>query len=174
MRKIIVPLLSACLAGSATLAGAQTTVEADVPLFNPQGCDVAIQGATVQAEIETDEDGNATGEPDQARTECHLKLVRSDGAPRVVIERIPRHPEATIRELGDERDKRCKTTLQQVREERGQPMLQRGTASPDEPLLIAAVEHRIDGCSVMIMRNDISDLRPVPEASNTGGLIPAS
>ena len=41
-------------------------------------------------------------------------------------------------------------------------MLQRDTAKPDEPLLIAAVDKRIDGCSVMVMRNNLADVRPLP------------
>ena len=59
----------------------------------------------------------------------------------------------------------CRDTIQQVRAERGLPWVDRGTApEPDEPLLIATVDHRIDGCSVMVMRNDTSDVRPLPEA----------
>ncbi len=56
----------------------------------------------------------------------------------------------------------CRDTIQTVREERGLPVLQRQAVSPDEPLLIAAVDHRINGCSVMVMRNDTSDVRPLP------------
>lgn len=57
----------------------------------------------------------------------------------------------------------CRETIQQVREERGLPWVDRGTAAnPDEPLLIAAVAKTIDGCSVLVMRNDTSDVRPVP------------
>jgi hypothetical protein len=58
----------------------------------------------------------------------------------------------------------CRDTIQQVRAERGLPWVDRGTAAePDEPLLIATVDHRIDGCSVMVMRDDTSDVRPLPE-----------
>jgi len=56
----------------------------------------------------------------------------------------------------------CRDTIHEVREERGLPQLQRETASPDEPLLIAAVDHRIDGCSVMVMHGNTSDVRPLP------------
>ena len=56
----------------------------------------------------------------------------------------------------------CRDRIQQVRDERGLPALDRRTASPDEPLLIAAVDQRIGGCSVMVMRNDLSDVRPLP------------
>lgn len=56
----------------------------------------------------------------------------------------------------------CRDRIHEVRQERGLPKLQRDTASPEEPLLLAAVDHRIDGCSVMVMRNDTSDIRPIP------------
>jgi hypothetical protein len=39
----------------------------------------------------------------------------------------------------------------------------RTAIDPDRPLLIAAVDHRIDGCSVMVMRDDTSDVRTLPE-----------
>jgi hypothetical protein len=57
----------------------------------------------------------------------------------------------------------CRETIQEVREERGLPRIDRGTApEPDQPLLIAAVDRTIDGCSVLVMRDDTSDVRPVP------------
>ena len=56
----------------------------------------------------------------------------------------------------------CRDTIHAVREERGLPQLKRETASPDEPLLIAAVDHRVNGCSVMVMYGRTSDVRPLP------------
>lgn len=56
----------------------------------------------------------------------------------------------------------CNDRIELVRQERGLPKLQRDTASPEEPLLIAAVDHRIGGCSVLVMRNDTADVRPIP------------
>lgn len=56
----------------------------------------------------------------------------------------------------------CRDRIHEVRQERGLPMLQRDTAKLDEPLLIAAVDKRIDGCSVMVMRNNLADVRPLP------------
>jgi len=56
----------------------------------------------------------------------------------------------------------CRDRIQQVRQERGLPQLQRDTASSAEPLFIAAVDKRIGGCSVMVMRNDTNDVRPLP------------
>ncbi|MGZ3247255.1 MAG: hypothetical protein ACXU61_09270, partial [Croceibacterium sp.] len=56
----------------------------------------------------------------------------------------------------------CRDRIDVVRESRGLPKLRRDTAAPTKPQFIAAVDKRIDGCSVLVMRNDTSDLRPVP------------
>jgi hypothetical protein len=62
----------------------------------------------------------------------------------------------------------CRDRIELVRQERGLPKLQRDTASPDEALLIAAVDKRIGGCSVMVMRNNLSDVRPIPAPQGEG------
>ena len=67
----------------------------------------------------------------------------------------------------------CRDTIHSVRAERGLPALERGTADPDEPYFIAAVDKRIGGCSVMVMRNDTSDVRPLPKPDNRTTLRPA-
>ncbi len=55
----------------------------------------------------------------------------------------------------------CRDRIHEVRRELGKPALERD-AAPADPLLIAAVDKRIDGCSVLVMRNDTSDIRPLP------------
>nr|WP_166176690.1 hypothetical protein [Altererythrobacter segetis] len=60
----------------------------------------------------------------------------------------------------------CHDRIEEVRDSRGLPKLQRDTAAPDEPLLLAAVDKRIGGCSVLVMRNNLSDIRPLPEYRN--------
>ena len=65
----------------------------------------------------------------------------------------------------------CLDRIEQVRRESGQPALDRD-ASPEQPLFIAAVDKRIGGCAVMVMRNDTSDVRPLP-APGEFGLRPA-
>lgn len=68
----------------------------------------------------------------------------------------------------------CRDKIEHVREENGQPALRRETAEPGEPLLIAAVDHRIDGCGVLVMRHDSRDVRPLPDPSEgPARLIPA-
>ncbi len=66
----------------------------------------------------------------------------------------------------------CRDRIHMVRQERGLPTLQRDTVSPDRPLLIAAVDRRIDGCSVLVMRNDLGDVRPIPAPEGTARLRP--
>src|SRR5690606_15089807 len=56
----------------------------------------------------------------------------------------------------------CRDRVEEIRDERGLPKLDRDPADPGEDLLIAAVDMRIGGCSVMVMRNDTSDIRPLP------------
>jgi len=69
----------------------------------------------------------------------------------------------------------CRDRIQQVREDSGQPRLDRETASPDRPLLIAAVDKRVDGCAVMQMKGNVNDLRPIPQPSDgPGKLQPAN
>jgi len=65
----------------------------------------------------------------------------------------------------------CRDTIHAVREERGLPRLQRETASPEEPLLIAAVDHRINGCSVIVMRSNTRDVRPLPALPEGSGRL---
>jgi hypothetical protein len=71
----------------------------------------------------------------------------------------------TAREVqGPREPANCRDRIHAVREERGLPRLQRETASPDEPLFIAAVDKRIGGCSVLVMRENLSDIRLLPAA----------
>ena len=59
-------------------------------------------------------------------------------------------------------DKVCADGIEQVRETAGKPKLDRGPATTDKTLMIAAVDKRIDGCAVMQMHRDVDDLRPLP------------
>ncbi|GEM_PF-2084104 len=67
----------------------------------------------------------------------------------------------------------CRDTIERVRESNGQPALRRENAEPDRLPMIAAVDHRIDGCSVMVMRNDTGDIRPLPQSDGEARLRPA-
>jgi hypothetical protein len=57
----------------------------------------------------------------------------------------------------------CRDRITHAREASGQPpLLQRQPASPDKPHGIYAVDRQQDGCSVMVMMGDRSDIRPLP------------
>ena len=79
-----------------------------------------------------------------------------------VAESKPRPTGLTADEAKSHTQDHCDDRIEWVREELDQPKLQQETASPDKPLLIAAVDKRIDGCAVLQMHNDINDLRPLP------------
>ena len=93
-----------------------------------------------------------------------MRFILSILAPLAIAATAPVHPpaEVTTPEGAGFREN-CRDRIELVREERGLPKLERDSASPDEALLIAAVDKRVDGCSVMVMRHDTSDIRPLPE-----------
>jgi len=64
-----------------------------------------------------------------------------------------------------QQSQRCCDTITLVRDAAGQPRLDKGNATRDEPLLIAAVDKRIDNCRVLVMARDSRDIRPEPEVS---------
>ncbi|MFL0356635.1 hypothetical protein ACI5KX_09140 [Erythrobacter sp. GH1-10] len=68
----------------------------------------------------------------------------------------------------------CRDRIMQAREDTGLPLLEREPASPENPHLIYAVDRRQDGCSVMVMMGNPSDIRPLPvRPDDPIGLIPA-
>jgi hypothetical protein len=85
-------------------------------------------------------------------------LAESPGAPPPV----PPEPVPGTLSAATDSEVVCSDRIHEVRQERGLPKLQRDTASLDEPLLIAAVDHRIGGCSVLVLRNNTADVRPIP------------
>ncbi|QZD92793.1 hypothetical protein K3162_01730 [Qipengyuania xiapuensis] len=78
----------------------------------------------------------------------------------------------TIEEATAE-DENCRDRIREVREETGQPELEDDTGEPEEPMVIAAVDHRIDGCSVLVMRGNTDDVRPLPKPAGEPKLVPA-
>ena len=59
---------------------------------------------------------------------------------------------------------RCRDRIEQARASAGKPSLERETADPEKPLLMYAVDHRVDGCGVLVPVSDPSDLRSPPPA----------
>lgn len=57
----------------------------------------------------------------------------------------------------------CQDRISKARELLGKSLLlEREPASPEKPHLIYAVDRRQDGCSVMVMKGDPDDIRPLP------------
>lgn len=65
----------------------------------------------------------------------------------------------------------CRDRIHQVREERGLPELDRETIDPDEPMLIWAIDRREDGCSVMVVKDNPEDIRPIPVLPENAPLL---
>lgn len=65
----------------------------------------------------------------------------------------------------------CRSRIETAREERGLPKLRRDDATPDAPLFIAAVDKTIDRCEVLVMRDNLSDIRPLPEFQEGSGKL---
>lgn len=72
----------------------------------------------------------------------------------------------------DDAQTRCRDRIHHVRDAAGKPELDRKPAEPDKPLLIYAVDHRIDGCGVLVPAADPGDIRQSPEPG-PAKLIPA-
>lgn len=98
----------------------------------------------------------------------------SAAPPEKEVETIRSNPAPTaFAAAEDEGETICKDRIHEARTANSQPMLQRETARSEEGLLIAAVDQRINGCSVMVMYNDTSDIRPIPKPADNVELIPA-
>lgn len=67
----------------------------------------------------------------------------------------------------------CRDRIHEAREQTGQPPLDREPATGDDALLIWAVDRRMDGCSVLVVKGDPSDIRPIPKIEKRYGLRPA-
>ena len=67
---------------------------------------------------------------------------------------------------------RCRDRIEQARAASGKPKLERDATHPDEPLMMYAVDRRVDGCGVLVPVADPSDIRQAP-APRTPQIIPA-
>ncbi|QKG71552.1 hypothetical protein [Erythrobacter mangrovi] len=56
----------------------------------------------------------------------------------------------------------CHDRISKARQGEAKPELDRQPASADQPYLIAAVDQRVNGCSVMVMHHDKTDFRSLP------------
>lgn len=67
----------------------------------------------------------------------------------------------------------CKDRIQAARDEAGLPTIKKETADPDKPILVWAVDHRREGCGVLVTMGDPKDIRPIPKAPETVEIMPA-
>ena len=58
---------------------------------------------------------------------------------------------------------RCEEQIRKARSDAGQPEIEREPADPEKPLMLAAVHQTIEDCPVLVMKQDTSDIRAVPE-----------
>lgn len=56
----------------------------------------------------------------------------------------------------------CKVVIERARAEAGLPESEDSSQTEKEPLLIKAVDRKIDNCSVLVMSNNPQDFRPLP------------
>lgn len=64
---------------------------------------------------------------------------------------------------------RCADTIEQVRADRGRPLLDRRPADADAPILFKALDHQVAGCDVLLVAD--GDVRPIP-APQPGPVVP--
>ncbi|MFN3820510.1 hypothetical protein [Blastomonas sp.] len=63
-------------------------------------------------------------------------------------------------------EQECRDRITLARDAAGQPpLLDRGPASPDDTFLIYAVDKKVDGCAVMVIKDNVDDIRPLPKPS---------
>ncbi len=107
-----------------------------------------------------------SGAPPSAPALDREPLLSVDNAPQgqPMLDHMP------LRQLNGQRI--CRDRIMDVRDERGLPRLDRDARAGEDALLIAAVDKRIDGCSVMVMRNDTGDNRPIPTEEGPARLQP--
>jgi hypothetical protein len=81
----------------------------------------------------------------------------------------PIPPPAPARQLanrGEAVGQNCRGKIERVRQERGLPKLDRGNATDERPVAILAVDRQVDGCEVLVMKDNASDIRPLPHFSD--------
>ena len=61
----------------------------------------------------------------------------------------------------------CRAKIRTVRNANGLPPLAQTPNGMVKPLFLAAVDQRIDGCQVLRMRQNLDDIRPLPEILDT-------
>jgi len=82
----------------------------------------------------------------------------------------------TLEDATSPSEAECRDRIQKIRKEAGQPALESTPVSVERPQLLYAVHREEYGCSMMVMKGDIEDVRPLPKTKERDGhemLIPA-
>ena len=87
-----------------------------------------------------------------------IALLFATGASAQQAKTVPLRTDPSA--AAERSQKNCRDRIQEVRQERGLPRLERDAGAAD-PLMILAVHRTIDGCSVLVTVND--EIRPLPE-----------
>ena len=74
---------------------------------------------------------------------------------------------------GDAEGTICHDRIHAVRQANDQPELQRDADRGEDAVMIKAVDQQIDGCNVMIMHHDTTDIRALPKTEREAKLEPA-
>lgn len=67
--------------------------------------------------------------------------------------------------MSGEADALCADRIHEAREQAGLPRIDRRPADANNPELIWAVDHRREGCGVLVAKGNLDDIRPVPESA---------
>jgi len=100
-----------------------------------------------------------------------MRFVLLPLAPLLVAATVAPHAPASLHKLpklanqAEEIRKNCRGRIEAVRQERGLPKLAPDKGSDRDPLLVLAVDRSIDGCEVLVVSNDLNDIRPLPDFS---------
>ena len=93
-----------------------------------------------------------------------LLAQSNDAAPNRFDMPSYQNPARSWRDIQDPIERaRCEEQIQTARSEAGQPEIEREPADPEKPLMLAAVHQTIEDCPVLVMKQDTSDIRPLPE-----------
>ncbi|MBV7259971.1 hypothetical protein [Erythrobacter crassostreae] len=76
----------------------------------------------------------------------------------------------TLRQLRESR-RACRDRLTTAQDDAPRPVIEPDTASADKPLLIYAVDHRSEGCSLIVMKGNPDDVRQLPELPSDKPLL---
>jgi hypothetical protein len=108
-----------------------------------------------------------------------MRVVLLFLTPMMVAATLPSSPQPTpsgqnFAQQAIASNKNCRSRIEAAGDERGLPKFEQDNAASDKPLMIAAVDRRIDGCEVLVVKDVVvggksSEVRPLPEFQDGPG-----